>query len=70
VEVTRFINSSNCWCFSHNDYSSRKKLLDQDSNILDELDDDYEALTESGDDYEELLEEDEIYQLRKSKPLS
>ncbi|WP_262443599.1 DEAD/DEAH box helicase [Acinetobacter haemolyticus] len=37
-----------------------KKLLDQDSNILDELDDDYEALTESGDDYEELLEEDEI----------
>lgn len=26
VEVTRFINSSDCWCFSHNDYSSRKKI--------------------------------------------
>ena len=36
-----------------------KKLLDQDSNILDELDDDYEALTESGDDYDELLEDEE-----------
>lgn len=36
-----------------------KKLIDQDSNILDELDDDYEALTESGDDYDELLEGEE-----------
>lgn len=37
-----------------------KKLVDQDSNILDELDDDYEVLIESGDDYDELLEEENL----------
>lgn len=46
-----------------------KKLLDQDSNILDELDDDYEALTESGDDYEELLEEDEILSAQEKQTI-
>ena len=46
-----------------------KKLLDQDSNILDELDDDYEALTESGDDYEELLEEDEILSAQEKQAI-
>ncbi|MHC5225052.1 SNF2-related protein [Ignatzschineria sp. LJL83] len=43
------------------------KLLDQDSNILDELDDDYEALIESGDDYDELVEEDEILSVQEKQ---
>ena len=46
-----------------------KKLIDQDSNILDELDDDYEALIESGDDYDELLEDDELLSAQEKQAI-
>lgn len=46
-----------------------KRILDLNSDILDELDDDYEALIESGDDHDELIENEDNLSVQEKKLL-